>query len=123
MALARIRSRTTPPRGTTIVRRLPAIAAVFALACAAAIGSACGDAGTAYTVSVVFNDRYTDAAGQTVEDAIHAYDAEAEVLLQTSFPPVAHATVHTNAKAFCDAFRQRLRPRDDIVSIDCRPAP
>ena len=122
MALARIRPTTLPHR-TTIVNRVPAIAAVFALACAATIAAACGDDATAYTVSVTFNDRYADAAGQAVEDAIHAYDAGAEVLLQTSFPPVAHATVHTNAKAFCDVLRQRLMSRTEISTITCQRAP
>jgi hypothetical protein len=81
--------------------------------------ASCGGATPTYDVSVAFNERYTDAAGAVVETAIHDYDASANVILQTSFPPVAHATVHTNATSFCDKFRQRLMSRSEIVAINC----
>ncbi len=94
----------------------------FAITLAALLlAAACGGGNkTSYDVSVAFNDRYTDAAGQAVEDAVHAYDAKADVLLQETFPPIARATVHTNDAAFCDDLRQRLQPRDDIAAITCR---
>jgi len=81
--------------------------------------AACGGAAPAYEVSVSFNDQYTDAAGAAVEDAVHQFDADAEVLLQTSFPPVAHATVHTNDDSFCDALRRQLMSRREIAGIAC----
>lgn len=86
---------------------------------AALILTGCGGEKTAYTVSVAFNDRYTDDAGAAVEAAIHDYDAKADVLLQTSFPPVAHATVHTNDAAFCDTLRQRLMSRPEVAIVNC----
>ena len=89
------------------------------LAAAAVLLAACGGGRPVYEVSVSFNGRYTDAAGAAVEDAIHDYDAKANVILQTSFPPVAHATVHTNATAFCAAFRQRLMSRAEVASVTC----
>lgn len=89
----------------------------------AVILAACAGGKTAYTVSVAFNDRYTDDAGRAVETAVHDYDANADVLLQTSFPPIAHATVHTNDSGFCDAFRQRLMSRLEIASIGCEAHP
>jgi len=89
-------------------------------AAALLLTAACGGGKTAYNVSVVFNDRYTEAAGRAVEDAVRAYDANADVLLQESFPPVARATVRTRAGDFCDAFRQRLQARDDVASVTCR---
>ena len=96
---------------------------LFVAAAALVLAAACGGGKTAYSVTVAFNDRYTDAGGKAVEDAIHAYDAGAQVLLRESFPPVAAATVHTDASNFCDALRQRLQPRPDIGSIDCARAP
>src|SRR3990172_4143054 len=105
----------------SIVRRGLALTSI--LAAAAVLLAACSGGRAAYEVSVSFNGRYTDAAGAAVEDAIHDYDAKANVILQTSFPPVAHATVHTNATAFCAAFRPRLMSRTDIARIDCQRSP
>ena len=100
----------------------------FAPALLAAVASAvllvaCGGGKPAYAVSVSFNERYTDAAGAAVEQAIHDFDASADVLLQTSFPPVAHATVHTDDAGFCDALRQRLMSRSEISTVNCQRAP
>jgi hypothetical protein len=81
--------------------------------------AACGGSAPAYEVSVSFNAQYTDAAGAAVEDAVHQFDPDAPVLLQTSFPPVAHATVHTNNVSFCDAIRQRLMSRPEIAAVAC----
>ncbi len=114
----RVNTLTTPAAARFSLAVACATAALTALLLAA-----CGGGKPAYDVSVAFNDRYTDAAGQAVEQAIHEYDAKANVILQTSFPPVAHATVHTNAPAFCDAFRQRLMSRTDIARVDCQRAP
>ena len=86
---------------------------------AALVLVACGGGKPRYEVSVSFNGRYTDAAGSAVEDAIHQFDAEATVFLQTSFPPVAHATVHTNDASFCDTLRHRLMSRQDVSTVTC----
>jgi hypothetical protein len=124
MAPVRVRSFSIAQRRVAAARHpLPAVAAIIAVAWAATIAVACGSTGTTYTISVVFNDRYTDAGGQAVSDAIHASDAHANVLMQETFPPIARATAHTSANGFCDALRQRLQPRDDIASIDCHAQP
>lgn len=99
------------------VSRLGAALAVTVVAALLLVG--CGGGKPAYEVSVSFNDRYTDAAGAAVEAAVHEFDGGAVVRLQTSFPPIAHATVHTNDASFCDTFRQRLMSRPEVTTINC----
>jgi hypothetical protein len=86
------------------------------------IAAACGGGSTSYTVKVAFNDTYTDAGGHEVELAIQAYDSDAQVLLQETFPPSAVATVRSGSADFCDRLRAQLEPRPDVARVDCTPS-
>jgi hypothetical protein len=74
-----------------------------------------------YVLRVTFNERYPDAAGRAVEDAVHRYDPHATVLLQETFPPVAVATFRSRDTRACASIIAELKPRPDVASVDCRP--
>jgi len=94
----------------------------FAVALALIIGAACRhQAQPQYTLRVAFNERYTDAAGRAVEDAVHRYDAHATVLLQETFPPIAVATFRYRDDTACAALVAELKPHPAIASVDCSP--
>jgi hypothetical protein len=91
------------------------------VALAAVIVVACGDAPPAYDVTVTFNERFEQPAADEVSAVILAFDENADLRLQESFPPVLRGTLHSHRDDVCEEILRQLIDRDDVANLDCQP--
>ncbi len=105
-------------RLSAILRRMRLIlVTVFGLM--AALTVACGENAPAYDVVVAFNDQYSDASLQETDAILRSYDADIDVLLQESFPPVARTVIRSSLEGFCDDLRSKLEVKPYIERVEC----
>jgi hypothetical protein len=90
-------------------------------AAAALVAVACNDAPPAYDVTVTFNERFAEPADQEVSAVVLAFDEDADLRLQESFPPVLRGTLHSRRTDVCEEILRQLVDRDDIGNLDCQP--
>jgi hypothetical protein len=103
--------------GAAIPRRASLLSAVSALL---VFVSACtGGGGSAYDVTVRFNEQARQDDIDDVTNLIHSYDEDAIVRVQESFPPTAVATVRTNDPSFCDDLERELDQSRAVANSTC----
>lgn len=72
-----------------------------------------------YDVVVTFNETVVqDDIGRVLE-VLLSYDAEADIALQESFPPVARGTLATDVPDFCRVADAEIEPRSYVAAFDC----
>jgi hypothetical protein len=82
--------------------------------------SACtGGGGTAYDVTVRFNEQARQDDIDDVTDFMLSYDEDADVRIQETFPPTAVATIRTDDTSFCDDLERELDRSRAVANSTC----
>jgi len=84
----------------------------------AAVLAACG--GTpAYEVTVTFNETVVQEDITETIEVLVSYDADADVAIQESFPPVARASLETDVPDFCRVVTAEIEPASYVRDVGC----
>ncbi len=78
-------------------------------------------AGGEYRVTVSFNEDAEQADLDEIGELLAAYDADADYIIQESFPPTGVATLITDADDFCETVVSSLEAEAFVTAASCGP--
>jgi hypothetical protein len=106
-------------------RALLPLSLVAAVTIVGGLALTCGVKGSkppSYDVTVNFTTEVMQEDIDATNAALKSYDASLSNLLQESFPPTGHATLHSGVTGFCAAVEQQLKAVHGVAGVTCRPS-
>ena len=85
------------------------------------LSQASGDGPPRYEVTVRFNTSVTQSDIDEVDALLRSHDADLNLAIMESFPPIGRALLESDETAFCPTVEAELTAKSYIDSVSCGP--
>jgi hypothetical protein len=75
-----------------------------------------------FDLTVAFDESVTQADQRLAEEVVREIDADADFVIQESFPPVGRASITTGDDEACAALTEELMNVHGVANVRCEPA-